>query len=100
MRTTEELIAELEENAEGYTMAILYIGFDHTTVSVRSDDPNRLQLLNDAVALGGEPVGWYRCNMGRLEMGPLLEYEHEDWVNDYLKALRDHVKAAIAEVGR
>ena len=78
MRTTKDLIMELEENAKGYAVAALVIGFESTTIFVMADDPNRFQLLNETIALGGEPVGWYRGNIGCLEMGPLLEYEHED----------------------
>lgn len=100
MRTTEDLIMELEENAKGYAVAALVIGFESTTVFVMADDPNRLRLLNEAVALGGEPVGWYRRNVGHLEMGPLLEYEHEDWVHEYLKALGDDIVTAIEGTGR
>jgi hypothetical protein len=95
MRTTEDLIMELEENAKGYAAAALVIGFESTTIFVMANDPNRLQLLNEAVALGGGPVCWYRGDIGRLEMGPLPEYEHKDWVNDYLNALRGGMEAAI-----
>jgi hypothetical protein len=95
MRTTRDLIMELEENAKGYAVAALVIAFENTTVYVMAGDPNGLQLLNEAVTLGGVPVGWYRGKPGRSEMGLLPEYGDEEWAYEYLKALRDHIKAAI-----
>lgn len=99
MRAIKELITELEENAKGHNSTALIIGFESSTIFVKADDPNRLQLLEQAIAFGGEPVGWYRLKAGELEMGVLQDYSDEEWVHEYLKALRDGVEAAIKEVG-
>jgi hypothetical protein len=95
MKTAEELIIELEENAKGYALTALIVGFESSTIFVMANDPSRLQRLSEAIGLGGEPVGFYRFNTGRIEMGPLQEYEQERWVHEYLDALRAKVVARL-----
>jgi hypothetical protein len=41
MRTTKELVAELDANAEGYSDAMLIVGFENTTVYIQSQNPKR-----------------------------------------------------------
>jgi len=95
MRTTVELILELEHNAEGYEKAALIVGFENTTVFIEVDNPRRLELLNEAIKQGGEPVGWYRFRAGDLQLGPLQEYENEDWAHKYLETLFKVVRAGL-----
>ena len=98
-RTTKDLIAELDANAEGYKLALLIVGFEHTTVFIRSTHLYRLKALNDAVQNGEEPIGWARALDGsdstRIEFGLLTEYQNEPWAKDYLAVLRGSVEAAI-----
>jgi hypothetical protein len=90
-RTTLELIEELEAETPKFTHVLLAVGFEHTTIFVRADDPNRLNTLNDAVSAGGEPVGFIgvRIEDGRASFSrrALQEYAHEDWTIHYLDDL-------------
>ena len=93
MRTTPELIQELEEEAKNFTMAAIAVGFESTTVFVFANDPNRLEKLNDAIRAGGEPVGLLAFNLfeGQLAVHsrPLAEYAEETWAPKYLHNLCD-----------
>jgi hypothetical protein len=57
MRSTAELIAELDKEATQHWYVAIAIGFDHTSVFVRPTDPDRLRCLNEAISAGGHPVG-------------------------------------------
>jgi hypothetical protein len=99
-RSTVELIEELDHNAQGYRVAMLIVGFENTTVFIKSDDPNRLAVLNEAVTNDGEPVGWVRfgydsAGKGGIEFGLLWEHENDSWAMDYLKTLRGTVEAML-----
>jgi hypothetical protein len=100
MRTAEELITELDEVASDVERAALVISFPDTTVLAWRDDPNRLevlqhamdggepvghisalaefadnrQVLQHAMDLGGEPVGYITVNLGMAVAFPLREY--------------------------
>jgi hypothetical protein len=90
-RTTAELIEELDAEATKFTHVLLAVGFEHTTIFVRADDPNRLNALNDAVSAGGEPVGLIGVSIadGRASFSrrALQEYAHEEWTIYYLNEL-------------
>src|SRR5258708_4146868 len=74
MKTAEEYITELDHNSQGHD-ALLYVGFKNTTVAVKSDDPNRLRVLQEAMANDGLPFAFARLKPGKVEMGLLPEYE-------------------------
>lgn len=57
MRSTPELIAELEEESKQLFSCQLVIAFENTSIFVDADDPDRLQMLNDAIRAGGIPIG-------------------------------------------
>jgi hypothetical protein len=57
MRSTKDLIAELEEEAKQHFTCQLVIAFANTSILLRADDPDRLQMLNDAIQEGGIPIG-------------------------------------------
>ena len=57
MRSTLDLIEELEMEADKATIAALAVGFESTTIFVISDQPDRQELLNEAVSNGGVPIG-------------------------------------------
>jgi hypothetical protein len=90
-RTTVELIEELDTEAPKFTHILLAVGFEHTTVFVRADDPNRLNALNDAVSAGGEPVGLIGLRVGDghalFSRRALREYAEEEWAISYLDNL-------------
>jgi hypothetical protein len=64
-----------------------------------ASDPNRLQLLDDAVSNGGEPMGWYGVKNGTVDMGLLEEHAGEEWARNYLNALGDRLRALLDEHG-
>ena len=57
MRSTLDLIEELEMEADRATIAALAVGFESTTIFVISDQPDRQELLDEAVSNGGVPIG-------------------------------------------
>jgi hypothetical protein len=90
-RTTVDLIEELETEAPKFTHVLLAVGFEHATIFIRADDPNRLNALNDAVSAGGEPVGLICLKVGdghaSFSRRALQEYAEEEWVVHYLDNL-------------
>ena len=44
MRTTLDLIRELDDEAPKFSHVLLAIGFDTSTTFIRADDPNRLEI--------------------------------------------------------
>jgi|HubBroStandDraft_6_1064221.scaffolds.fasta_scaffold886418_1 hypothetical protein len=90
-RTTVELIEELDAEAPKFTHVLLAVGFEHTTIFVRADDPNRLSALNDAVSAGGKPAGFIglkvRDGHASFSRRALREYAEEEWVVHYLDNL-------------
>jgi hypothetical protein len=57
MRTTPDLIAELEEEAKKHWYVAMAVGFETSTIFVQAEDENRLALLNSAIHEGGIPIG-------------------------------------------
>jgi hypothetical protein len=90
-RTTVELIEELDAEAPKFTHVLLAVGFEHATIFVRADDPNRLKALNDAVSAGGKPVGLIGLMIGgghaSFSRRALQEYAEEEWATRYLDNL-------------
>lgn len=91
MRTTVDLIDELQMAAEGAERAALIVGFESSTIYVWADDSNPLASLNEAMKAGGTPVGivrWSRKD-GRvlIEGGPLQEFKDDEHIRSYLKDL-------------
>lgn len=56
-RSTKDLIRELDEESFFHDIVVLVVGFENTTIFVESTDPRRLEMLNDAVRVGGNPIG-------------------------------------------
>jgi hypothetical protein len=98
-RTTQDLIAELDHNAEGYGVAMLAVAFTNTTVFIKSNDPKRQKLLDEAVMNGGEPFGWFRIGQadGRttMECGLLPEHKDEPAFQELLETLKGNVLALV-----
>jgi hypothetical protein len=98
-RTTEDLIAEMDANAEGYSFAMLAVAFENTTVFIQHADPNRQKNLDDAVVNGGEPFGWFRVRTVNrkieLECGLLREHAEEPAFQELLNTLNGNVRAVV-----
>jgi hypothetical protein len=91
MRTTDDLIAELDEEAGNFTSAALVVGFENTTTYVFSTDEHRLDTLNDLVRNGGEPIGLFGIDLSHgmlnIHHRTLDEYADASWAERYLEAL-------------
>jgi hypothetical protein len=57
MRTTADLIEELDERAMGFQVAAIIVAFEDSSTPVFARDENRHTFLNDAVTKGGIPIG-------------------------------------------
>jgi hypothetical protein len=57
MRSTIDLIQELDTEAEKFWVCVIAVGFEQSTTIIAHSQENRLELLDEAVAQGGEPVG-------------------------------------------
>lgn len=57
-RATEDLIALLDAKAKKHSLVAIAVGFaDANAITVRADDPGRENILDDAIGLGGVPLG-------------------------------------------
>ena len=93
MRTTVDLICELNTEAARYGTVMLVVGFEKHSEFVWSGEDKQLEKLNRLVEKGGEPVGLIAAikneygQVTRMMGRPLTEYQDERWVADYLKQL-------------
>src|SRR5437773_10248462 len=62
MRSTKELVEELESEATRHYSCMIAVGFEDTNIIISSNQPDRLTLLNDAVQQGGIPIGLIVAN--------------------------------------
>jgi hypothetical protein len=101
MRSTPDLIAELEDEAREHWHVVMAIGFETSTVFVRAKDENRIAMLNSAIQAGGTPVGLIAAD--KTERGLVTQVwaypEHEDSQEfdaiGYLHALTLQVKESL-----
>jgi hypothetical protein len=94
MRTTIELIDDLQREAEGALGCFLVVGFENTTLFVASNEPDALGKLNGMVEMGGHPVGMLRMLRGRphelrIEVRSLDECKNDSEVESYLERLAE-----------
>jgi hypothetical protein len=105
MRSTPELIAELEEEARDHWVVVMAIGFETSTVFLRPTDENRLAMLNSAIQAGGIPIGLIAAD--KTESGlamcvrPYPEHEDEDFdAEGYLHTLTVNAKEVLESRGQ
>ena len=94
MRTTIQLLDELQREAEGTLGCFLVIDFEKTTLFVASNEPDALGKLNGMVEMGGHPVGLFRMVRGRpqelrIEVRSLDESKNDSEVESYLERLAE-----------
>jgi hypothetical protein len=94
MRTTIELIDELQREAEGALACFLVVGFESSTLFVASNELDALGKLNGMVEMGGHPVGLIRMVKGRpqelkVEVRSLDESKDDPEVESYLERLAE-----------
>jgi hypothetical protein len=105
MRTTSELIAELEDEAKNHWVVMMIVGFKTSTIFVRSGDENRLALLNSSMRAGGIPVGLIAADKTGNELTILTRVypEHQEAARDraegFLGTLTDRVRESLLSHG-
>lgn len=91
MRTTVDLVKELNDEASKFWVCAICVGFESSTTFVFSNQTDQLERLNDAVNHGGEPVGLIGMTKEEgvvtLCSKPLQEHAGEGWVESYLTKL-------------
>ncbi len=104
MRTTKELIEELQVKATGAFFAGIVVGFEKTTEFIWANSANPLDDLNVLVGKGGEPIAVYRLDKSEgtlhCSIEPFEEYARESWVRQYLDSLGSGImKLVQAQTG-
>ena len=72
MRSTLDVIHELDEEAKKFAHLRLVVCFEQYSLLIRAKDPDRLSKLNDAIGRGGTPIGM----VGAIEDGTQI-YVHK-----------------------
>jgi hypothetical protein len=101
MRSTPDLIAELEDEATKHWVVMMAVGFEDSTIFVGAKDENRFAMLNSAIQAGGTPVGLIAADKSgnELTMRARVYPEHHDSnefdASGYLHALIDQVRESL-----
>jgi hypothetical protein len=102
MRTTPELIAELDKEGTQHRFVALVVAFENSTVPIPASDENRLKLLNDAVNVGGSPIGLIAFDQSGQELTiitrvyPEYSGDEGEQANLCLEALSQKVGETLA----
>jgi hypothetical protein len=106
MRTTVELIEELEREARSFSQIALVVGFPEGTQFVwcsEGDKAEKIDKLNKLIEEGGEPVGLIGVNIaediGSYYLRPLREYKTNETTLTYLRKLQSVVARVLAAQG-
>jgi hypothetical protein len=89
MRSTRDLIKELEQEAREHSSAklvALVVGFEHTSSFVLATDVNKLEMLNEFIKQGGEPFGFIRITpegngTGKAHVRTAAEYNKDEAIH-------------------
>jgi hypothetical protein len=110
MRTTTDLIRELEQVAARFNHTALVVGFENHTEFVFGHQDDKLSKLNECVGRGGEPIGMIAIAIDPVEhlatvfSRPLQVHAKDAWVEPYLQALiasfSSHFDLAVAKQQR
>ncbi len=104
MRTTEDLIKELNDRAEGAWVAGIVVGFEWKTETVWANTDDPLRDLNAFVQSGGEPMAI--CRVDKTEdtfmysVRALEEFADQSWGDVYLDELCSCFAKEFAEEAR
>lgn len=93
MRTTLDLIQELEMEAKNCVHLRLVVCFEDYTVLIGASDPNRIAKLSDAIRQGGTPIGVVGIIAAGTEELPysraLAEFSDQEYVEPFLRRAQD-----------
>lgn len=92
MRSTPDLIAELEDEARKHWYVTMVVGFETSTIFVRATDDNRITMLNSAIQAGGTPIGLIAADKTGtgLAMRARVYPEHQGLGSSTPKAICTH----------
>lgn len=106
MRSAEELVRELDQEARHFSMVAIVVAFDDTSRYVfHDDDPNKvLAELQEMIAAGGEPFGLlgYCANEKEANVSSFVydEYKSTIWAEPLLNELSDNLVSALGSYQR
>jgi hypothetical protein len=108
MRSTLDLINELENEAENFIIVAIAVGFERETKFVFHKPGEQQQImeqLNEAIQKGGEPIGLVGIRQDQATKSrtfytrPLAEFQGEAWVEKYLDSLMGAIRVGFEEAG-
>ena len=103
MRSSRDLIVELNSEAEQFTAVAIAVGFPQHTEFVFSGDEGSVTRLDELVRDGGDPVGLLRIVISeallQVDARPFTEYADETWVEDYLQSIAHSLRNLLAGKG-
>ena len=99
MRSTQELIAELDEESSKHRYVAIVVAFEIGPVFVKAVDAHRLQTLNEAVDSGGKPIGLIVADRAQGKLGVTTKIypenlHQEQWLV-YLVGLTDSFRGLL-----
>jgi hypothetical protein len=101
MRSTPELIAELEQEAKNHWYVAMVVGFENSTIFVQAEDKDRLAMLNSAIQAGGIPVGLIATDKSGTGLAisvrcyPEYQNSEEFDAENYLTSLAEQVAGSL-----
>lgn len=99
MTPLKEIIEDLDAAAEKFTYVALAVGFEHTTSFIWPHDPNRAKTLAEAIAQGGQAIGFiaFQKTPGLVTVccRTLDEYTGVEWAGRYLERLVGNVAKSL-----
>jgi hypothetical protein len=103
MRTSTDLILELERERSHFKTVALAVGFENHTEYVFGHETNRAKKLANLMHKGGEPIGLMGIriwgNTATVHTRLLEEYEGETWAKEYLESLASTFKEIAEKLG-
>jgi hypothetical protein len=92
LRSTTDLVVELQVQATDLTLAAIAVVNGDATQFVFAVDDDPLSKLNALIRAGGHPIGIVGARLGRgtieYHLQPFVEYQHNPQALAYLQTLR------------
>lgn len=103
MRSSRDLIVELNSEAEHFTAVAVAVGFPYHTEFVFSGGEGSIARLDELIRDGGEPVGLLSIlqseDFVQVKARPLAEYANEIWVQAYLQSVANSLRNLLSGKG-
>jgi len=100
MRSTSDLVHEMQDEARSAWLVAIAVGFENDTKFVFSTARFPLEELNALTREGGSPIGLLRFDNEvsgvQGSYRPFAEYADQPWVEGYLAGLLDNTGEIVA----